>query len=159
MRHREIKAAAGLALARSSIKTGRLVRFVRRLVLAESGIAVDAIDGLRRLGHILGRELPEIGIDRGDQLEHRLFDNLFESLFARLEPLAAIVAREAAKELQHLGRKTGKRGLHETPPLIIKLMATPEETSARLAEIPNLTVSTHTPLSLYTRFGIGGPAD
>jgi len=38
-------------------------------------------------------------------------------------------------------------------------MATPEETSARLTEIPNLTVSTHTPLSLYTRFAIGGPAD
>jgi UDP-N-acetylmuramate dehydrogenase len=38
-------------------------------------------------------------------------------------------------------------------------MRTPEETRARLAEIPNLTVSTHTPLSLYTRFGIGGPAD
>src|SRR5262249_9519392 len=38
-------------------------------------------------------------------------------------------------------------------------MPTPEETQARLAEIPNLTVSTHTPLSRYTRFGIGGPAD
>ena len=38
-------------------------------------------------------------------------------------------------------------------------MATTEETLARLAEIPNLTVSGHTPLSLYTRFGIGGPAD
>jgi UDP-N-acetylmuramate dehydrogenase len=38
-------------------------------------------------------------------------------------------------------------------------MPTTEETHARLAEIPNLTVSTGTPLSLYTRFGIGGPAD
>ena len=38
-------------------------------------------------------------------------------------------------------------------------MPTTEETHARLAEIPNLTVSTATPLSLYTRFGIGGPAD
>lgn len=38
-------------------------------------------------------------------------------------------------------------------------MPSPEEARARLAEIPNLTVSTHTPLSLYTRFGIGGPAD
>ncbi len=38
-------------------------------------------------------------------------------------------------------------------------MPTPEETRARLAEIPNVTVSAHTPLSLYTRFGIGGPAD
>ena len=38
-------------------------------------------------------------------------------------------------------------------------MATTEETRARLAEIPNLTVSGHVPLSSYTRFGIGGPAD
>jgi UDP-N-acetylmuramate dehydrogenase len=34
-----------------------------------------------------------------------------------------------------------------------------EETHARLAEIPNLAVSAGTPLSRYTRFGIGGPAD
>jgi hypothetical protein len=38
-------------------------------------------------------------------------------------------------------------------------MPTTEETQLRLAEIPNLTVSAHTPLSRYTRFGIGGPAD
>ena len=38
-------------------------------------------------------------------------------------------------------------------------MPTPEEARARLAEIPNLTVSADTPLSRYTRFGIGGPAD
>lgn len=38
-------------------------------------------------------------------------------------------------------------------------MPNTEETRARLAEIPNLTVSTGTPLARYTRFGIGGPAD
>src|SRR6266496_5317029 len=38
-------------------------------------------------------------------------------------------------------------------------MPDPEETQARLAGIPNLTVSTGTPLARYTRFGIGGPAD
>jgi UDP-N-acetylmuramate dehydrogenase len=38
-------------------------------------------------------------------------------------------------------------------------MPTTEETQLRLAEIPNLTLSAHTPLSCYTRFGIGGPAD
>jgi UDP-N-acetylmuramate dehydrogenase len=38
-------------------------------------------------------------------------------------------------------------------------MPTPEEARARLAEIPNLTVSTGALLSQYTRFGIGGPAD
>jgi UDP-N-acetylmuramate dehydrogenase len=34
-----------------------------------------------------------------------------------------------------------------------------EEAQMRLAGIPNLTVSTCTPLALHTRFGIGGPAD
>ncbi|HZT28591.1 MAG TPA: UDP-N-acetylmuramate dehydrogenase [Bryobacteraceae bacterium] len=34
-----------------------------------------------------------------------------------------------------------------------------EETAARLAEIPNVTVLRGAPLSRYTRFGIGGPAD
>jgi UDP-N-acetylmuramate dehydrogenase len=38
-------------------------------------------------------------------------------------------------------------------------MPIPEETQLRLAEIPNLTVFTGVPLSRYTRFGIGGPAD
>jgi UDP-N-acetylmuramate dehydrogenase len=38
-------------------------------------------------------------------------------------------------------------------------MPTTEETQARLAEIPNLTVSPGAALSRYTRFGIGGPAD
>jgi UDP-N-acetylmuramate dehydrogenase len=38
-------------------------------------------------------------------------------------------------------------------------MPATEETRVRLAEIPNLTVSEGVPLSLYTRFGIGGPAD
>jgi len=38
-------------------------------------------------------------------------------------------------------------------------MSTTEEARGRLAGIPGLTVSTCTPLSRYTRFGIGGPAD
>jgi len=38
-------------------------------------------------------------------------------------------------------------------------MPTTEETQSRLAEIPNLTVCAGAPLSRYTRFAIGGPAD
>ncbi len=38
-------------------------------------------------------------------------------------------------------------------------MLSTEETRARLAAIPSLQVSICTPLSRYTRFGIGGPAD
>jgi UDP-N-acetylmuramate dehydrogenase len=39
------------------------------------------------------------------------------------------------------------------------MMPETEEARARLAGIPNLTVSAGVPLSRYTRFGIGGPAD
>jgi UDP-N-acetylmuramate dehydrogenase len=39
------------------------------------------------------------------------------------------------------------------------MMPTTEEVQAYLTRIPNLTVSSDTPLSRYTRFGIGGPAD
>ena len=45
------------------------------------------------------------------------------------------------------------------PSRIIELMSATAETLARLAEIPNLTISEGTRLALYTRFGIGGPAD
>ena len=38
-------------------------------------------------------------------------------------------------------------------------MTATEETRARLAESPNLTISEGAPLSRYTRFAIGGPAD
>ncbi len=52
-----------------------------------------------------------------------------------------------------------KSGVPKECPLIIRLMHATEDAQARLAAIPNLTVSTGTPLSRYTRFGIGGPAD
>ena len=38
-------------------------------------------------------------------------------------------------------------------------MSATEETFRRLAAVPSLQVSTCVPLSRYTRFGIGGPAD
>ncbi len=38
-------------------------------------------------------------------------------------------------------------------------MPVTDETRARLAGIPNLTVSEGVPLATYTRFAIGGPAD
>jgi UDP-N-acetylmuramate dehydrogenase len=39
------------------------------------------------------------------------------------------------------------------------MMPTTEQVQAHLARIPNLTISSDTPLARYTRFGIGGPAD
>ena len=45
------------------------------------------------------------------------------------------------------------------PSFIIEVMVHTEETLARLAAIPDLTVLAGAPLSGYTRFAIGGPAD
>ena len=64
-----------------------------------------------------------------------------------------------AKNASPSAGKPGNTDRTKYPSLILKVMPTTEETQLRLAEIPNLTVSTHTPLSRYTRFGIGGPAD
>src|SRR3954449_11400331 len=55
--------------------------------------------------------------------------------------------------------KPGNGDFKKSASLIIEVMPSPEETHASLAGIPNLTVSRDTPLSRYTRFGIGGPAD
>src|SRR5207249_1532314 len=70
-----------------------------------------------------------------------------------------VVPRQAAEELNALGRKTGKRGSHENASLYNKVMPSTEEAHARLAGIPDLTVSADAPLAPHTRFGIGGPAD
>ena len=132
---------------------------VRRLVLAETGVAIDPVNRLVGIRHVIRRETLHRCVDRGHQLSHGLLHGRFENRLARLEPLAAVVALQTAKELESLRGKTGKYGLHELSSLIIEVMPTTEETQLRLAEIPNLTVSARTPLSRYTRFGIGGPAD
>src|SRR5689334_17527034 len=62
------------------------------------------------------------------------------------------------KNLKASSEKPGKPDAMN-PPFIINVMPTAEEAHGRLAGIPNLTVLTDAPLSRYTRFGIGGPAD
>src|SRR3954467_10289955 len=57
------------------------------------------------------------------------------------------------------GGKPGNADFTMNHSPIIELMPTTEETQFRLTGIPNLTVSARTPLSRYTRFGIGGEAD
>src|ERR1039457_3679464 len=66
---------------------------------------------------------------------------------------------KAAKNASPSAGNPGNADRTKSRSLIIRVMPTTEETQLRLAEIPNLTVSAHTPLASYTRFGIGGPAD
>src|SRR4026208_790737 len=56
------------------------------------------------------------------------------------------------------GGNPPKPGFMRGPP-IMKSMSGTEETLRRLAAVASLQVSTCVPLSRYTRFGIGGPAD
>src|SRR5580700_2150163 len=66
-----------------------------------------------------------------------------------------------ARPRKNAAASLGKPGKADRtiPSPIIELMLSTEETQQRLAEIPNLTVFLDAPLSRYTRFGIGGPAD
>ena len=93
------------------------------------------------------------------ELVHGLLDVLLEDRLARQEPLAVVVAGQSAKERHGFRGEAGKCGAHMCLTFIIEMMPTTEEVLARLAGIPNLTVSSDAPLSRYTRFGIGGPAD
>jgi hypothetical protein len=74
-------------------KTGSDVVFVRRLVLAEAGIAIDAINGLRGVGGVFRSEAFHRPVQRFHQVAHGLLDLLFESGLARLKPVTVIISR------------------------------------------------------------------
>src|SRR5712692_10305275 len=57
------------------------------------------------------------------------------------------------------GGNPPKPGFMQGTSSIMKSMSGTEETLRRLAAVPSLQVSRCVPLSRYTRFGIGGPAD
>src|SRR5437588_11832573 len=63
------------------------------------------------------------------------------------------------KNVMASGGNPPKPGFMQGTSSIMKSMSGTEETLSRLAAVPSLQVSTCVPLSRYTRFGIGGPAD
>src|SRR5713226_6508390 len=84
------------------------VRLVRRLVAAETRVPIDPEERLFRIGYKGGRELDQLGVEVCYQLQHRLLNVLVEQMFARLKPLAPIVAFQLLEELHHLDRKPRK---------------------------------------------------
>src|SRR5271154_180365 len=144
------------------------MRLVGRLVGAETGVPVNSVYGFLGVGDVVGRELHQLSVDCSHQFEHGFLRVLLIQVLARLEPLAAVVALQTSKELDHFRREAGESGWHRVAPLIAQAQARatlpfdkmPVEpgTLQRLAQIPNLTISVETLLSRYTRFGIGGPA-
>ncbi len=131
------------------------------LSLLKSRVAIDAVDRLVGIGGVLRREtLSSRRIQRCPQAPASAV-----SMSLRKSPCAAGTTRggccAAGRQRTPVPppESPGNADRTKNASLIIKLMPTTEETQLRLAEIPNLTVSAHTPLARYTRFGIGGPAD
>src|SRR5438128_2108929 len=97
--------------AAAAVKAGGDVFLIRLLVLAEAHIAVDAIDRLFGIGDEFWREPAQIGVQAFDQLAHGALDLLLENRLARLKPLAAVVARQTAEEIERFAGEAGERHL------------------------------------------------
>src|SRR5436190_11735621 len=158
-RHAEVIAGAAVFLQIPARKNSRDVRLVRSFILAEARVAVDAVNGFVRIAHMVRSEVGQPPHERGDQLEHRPLHLLVVDVFARLEPFARIVLLQAAEKRHGFRRESAKTRVHAGTSSIMKSMSGTEETLRRLAAVPSLQVSSCVPLSRYTRFGIGGPAD
>src|SRR6185503_12199074 len=88
------------------------VGLVRRLVVGEPRIAVDAIH--RDLGarHQLRREPAEVVRQPLDDCGHRLANMSFVVVAVRVEPLAPVVALQGAQEPERLGAESRRGGSH-----------------------------------------------
>src|SRR5439155_23499880 len=104
---------------------------VGSLILAEAGVAVNAIDGFVRIAHMIRSEIGQTPHQRADQLDHRRLHFLVVDRFARLKPFARIVLFQAAEERHRLRRESGKTLVHRGSSSIMKSMSGTEETLRR----------------------------
>src|SRR5947209_18855460 len=117
VRNTEIEAARTQTLAATPRERRSDVRFVRRFIGAETGVAIDAKNRIPGFGHILRREFKKLAVQHLDELCHWPLYVLFEQVLSRLEPFTAIVAFQSSEEGNHLSRETRKRGWHGFTPL------------------------------------------
>src|SRR5215207_4279130 len=75
------------------------MRLVRRLVLREPGVAIDAKQGLP-VGDEVRRDLWKAVADVLDEGQRRLLDVLLVAALVGLEPVALIVGLQVAEELE-----------------------------------------------------------
>src|ERR1017187_1280298 len=114
-RNLQVIAAVLMRPGAAAVKAGGYVGLVRRLILAEARVAVDAVDGLVGIGRVLRSKAFHRAVQRLHQFAHRLLDVLLEERLAWLKPLAVVVAREATEEGHGLWRKSLKSRSHVVP--------------------------------------------
>jgi hypothetical protein len=105
----EVEASAGVAGEQAMGEGGADVGFVGGFVHGETGVAVEAVDGFGGLvGDVVGGEGAEGVVEEGDELDHGGADGGVEGLFARGEPVAVVVAFEAAEKGGHVPGEAGE---------------------------------------------------
>ena len=105
-------------MARQAVagEIGRDAVLVRRLVRAEARVAVKPVDRPVRAGDVLGSEARQGRVQSLHQFPHGLLHQGLEIGFAWQEPLARVVPREGAEEIDAFAWKSGKRGSHGSLP-------------------------------------------
>src|SRR4051794_32941974 len=88
--YRAVESAAAVPRPAAAGETRRDMILVRRLILTESRIAIDAIDRLVRIADVLRREALQLSVECDHQLPHWLLQFYVEDGLARLKPLAPV---------------------------------------------------------------------
>ena len=100
----------------AEVETG--VRLVRRLVLAEPRVPMDAeqrATDRSRIGDEVRADLSQVGSELVDEIERRILDHGVVFVFSSLEPIPIVVFGEGAKECEELGAER-RRGGHVRAP-------------------------------------------
>ncbi len=112
----EVEAGAGVLGHAAVLEVHPDVGLVGRLVLAEAGVAVDAVDHLLGLlGHIVHRERAELVGDQPHQFQRRPADLLLVELLVGGEPVAVVVLLQLPEEPESLGRESRESHAHKDP--------------------------------------------
>src|SRR5688572_739740 len=97
------------------LEPARSMRLVRRLVLREPHVTVDAEDRTFRVAHELRRELSESHVELLDQELQRVEDFVVVGLAVRLEPLTLVVLLQLAQEGERAAPEAAESISHLIP--------------------------------------------
>jgi hypothetical protein len=106
----EVEASAGGLLHAAARPPGGEVGFVGQLIFAEADVAIDAHGDFVGRTDVVGGEVDHAGVDFVDEGEHGGFDGALVEGAAGLEPVAVVVAGEAAEELEGFGGEDSGHG-------------------------------------------------
>src|SRR5207247_8996232 len=106
---------AHLATGIAVVEPGSGVGLVRRLVLGEADVAVDPEHRALGIADDLGRDAAQPGVERLDELAHRLPHLPLIDVTVGLEPGLLVVPRQISQEPERSGSKSSEAGYRQPP--------------------------------------------